>query len=105
MKFEEFQTEKKRAAERIVNEAKKPGDVQNWTEDLWIKIPAEVVCRTPGCPVADKVFPVALAVNADELFRVSCGRCGKMINDVVGIFDDTKAPLDTPEKSQGRGRK
>lgn len=104
MKSAEFESAKKSFVARLQKEAKKPSEEQEWPEDDWMTIPAQVVCHTPGCPSSEKVFEVTLAVNADALFRVSCGKCGKEVDDVIGVFDDGKIALDTPGKAMGRKR-
>ena len=76
MKRGEYRKKSASFRARLLAEAKKPRDKQEWPDmDEWLSVPGTSTCTTPACRAFNQPLPVTLYENADGIHRGQCGVC------------------------------
>jgi hypothetical protein len=76
MKRSEYEKAAQEFRSRLLAEAQKPQEEQEWPDyDDWLSVPGVSTCTTPTCRAFAQHLPVTLHENADGIHRGQCGEC------------------------------
>jgi hypothetical protein len=82
----------------LQEQAVRARDDQEWPDstDEWMKVPATVICRTPGCPASGTPYQIDLHEHADGSYGSKCWPCGELHRDRWLAFADEAVNVGAP---------